>query len=180
MNKSHKIGMLTVVSLLLLVMISLPAMAEIPPTPISLTASVNGGWVNYTWAAGSGNVTDLYNVSVNIDDGAATWTNGSATASSNNSVGLDHWAEIYVYAYNSTDAGNLSATYTHLDTQADRSVFGEIVDLMDAIPSILTPILAVIVIVIVIMAFMAVGNMITGTIGGIGEAIKSALRFGKR
>ena len=51
---------------------------------------------------------------------------------------------------------------------------------MGAIPSVLTPILAVIVIVIVIMAFMAVGNMITGTIGGVGEAIKSALRFGKR
>ena len=179
MNKTQRIGLLTVVSLLMLALIALPAVAEIPPTPASLTASVNGGWVNYTWTAGSGNITDLYNVSVFVDDGVATWTNSTATTSNNN-VGLDHWAEIYVYAYNSTGDGNLSATYAHLDTQAGRSIFGELIDLMGAIPSVLTPVLAVIVIVIVIMAFMAVGNMITGTIGGVGEAIKSALRFGKR
>ena len=179
MNKSLRIGSLAVVSLLLLVMISLPAVAEIPPTPITLIADVSGGWVNYTWAAGATNVTDSYNVSVSVSGATAVWTNGS-TAASNNNVGLDEWAEIWVYAYNSSGAGNLSTTYAYADTQADRSLFGEIVDLMNAIPSVLSPVLAIIVIVIVVMAFMAVGHMITGTIGGIGEAIRSALKFGKR
>jgi hypothetical protein len=94
-------------------------------------------------------------------------------------VGLDEWAEIWVYAYNDTGAGNLSATHAHLDTQADRSRFGELIDLMNAIPDVLSPVLAVIVIVIIIMAFMTVGHLITGTIAGIAEAIKSAIHFKK-
>jgi hypothetical protein len=94
-------------------------------------------------------------------------------------VGLDEWAEIWVYAYNDTGTGNLSTTYAHLDTQADRSLFGEVIDLLNAIPGVLTPILAVIVIVIIIMAFMSVGHLITGTIEGIAEAIKAAIHFKK-
>lgn len=174
-NRNSLIG---IVALCMVLMFTSSAIAEIPPTPTLLVANVNGGWVNYTWAAGSGNVTDRYNTSISVSGGALTWTNSTANTSNNN-VGLDNWAEIWVYAYNDTDNGNLSATYAHLDTQADRSLFGEVIDLLNVIPDVLTPILAVIAIVIVIMSFMTVGNMITGTISGISEAIKAAIRFKK-
>jgi len=171
-----KNGLIGVFALLMILTIVGSTSAEIPPAPASLAVDVSGGWVNYTWAAGSGNVTDSYNVSVSVSGGAIVYTNSSATTSNNN-VGLDNWAEIWVYAYNDTD--NLSTTYAHLDTQADRSRFGILIDLLNDIPAVLTPILAVIVIIIIIMAFMAVGYLITGTIDGITEAVKNAIRFKK-
>jgi len=173
-----KNGLVGVFALLMILTVVGSVSAEIPPTPASLVVDVNGGWVNYTWAAGIGSVTDTYNTSISVSGGALTWTNSSATTSNNN-VGLDNWAEIWVYAYNDTDAGNLSTTYAHLDTQADRSRFGILIDLLNDIPAVLTPILAVIVIVIIIMAFMTVGYLITGTIDGITETIKNAIRFKK-
>jgi hypothetical protein len=176
--KIKRNSLLGIVALCMVLIFAGSASAEIPPTPVSLTVDVSGGWVNYTWAAGSGNVTDGYNTSISVSGGALTWTNSTATTSNNN-VGLDNWAEIWVYAYNDTGSGNFSTTYAYLDTQADRSRFGELIDLMNAIPDVLTPILAIIVIIVVIMAFMTVGYMITGTVDGIGEALKNALRFKK-
>lgn len=174
-NRNSLVG---IAALCMVLMFVSSASAEIPPTPASLTVDVNGGWVNYTWVAGSGNVTDQYNTSISVSGGTLTWTNTTANTSNNN-VGLDNWAEIWVYAYNTTDNGNLSATYAHLDTQADRSRFGELIDLMNAVPDVLSPILAVIIIIVMIMAFMTVGYMISGTIDGIGEAIKAAIHFKK-
>ena len=58
--------------------------------------------------------------------------------------------------------------------------FTELISLMEAIPSVLTPMTAIIAIVIVIMAYMAVGNLIVGTIDGIVSGIKEAMRFRKR
>jgi len=58
--------------------------------------------------------------------------------------------------------------------------FTELVSLMEAIPSVLTPMTTIIAIVIVIMAYMAVGNLIVGTIDGIVTGIKEAMRFKKR
>ena len=58
--------------------------------------------------------------------------------------------------------------------------FTELIELMEAIPSVLTPMMAIIAIVIVIMAYMAIGNLIVGTIDGIVGGIQEAMRFRKK
>ena len=55
--------------------------------------------------------------------------------------------------------------------------FTELISLMEAIPDVLTPMMAIIAIVIVIMAYMAVGNLIVGTIDGIVTGIRDAMKF---
>lgn len=57
--------------------------------------------------------------------------------------------------------------------------FTELISLMEAIPDVLTPMTAIIAIVIVIMAYMAVGNLIVGTIDGIVDGIRNAMKFKK-
>ncbi len=74
-----------------------------PPDPTTLQNVAVDGWVNYTWSAGSGNVTDSYNVLHNT-----VWTNGSANAYLNSEVGAGNWSNITVYAWNNS-AGTLSA-----------------------------------------------------------------------
>ena len=74
-----------------------------PPTPVSPTNTTGNFWVNFTWSAGSGNVTDSYNVSQN-----STWVNGSSTAFNNSSVSAHGYSNIIVYAYNSSGTGTLS------------------------------------------------------------------------
>jgi|LGOV01.1.fsa_nt_gb hypothetical protein len=58
--------------------------------------------------------------------------------------------------------------------------FTELISLMEAIPSVLTPMMAIIAIVIVIMAYMAVGNLIVGTIDGIVTGIREAMKFRRK
>jgi len=73
------------------------------PDPINLAYTTDDNYVNYTWAAGMGVITDSYNVSVNN-----SWTNGSANAYVNSYVGPHGYSEIIVYAYNSSYNGVLS------------------------------------------------------------------------
>lgn len=165
-----------ILALLTILTIAGSASAEVPPTPITLVGTASGyDTVNFTWAAGSGNVTDRYNTSLSINDATATWVNSTATYRAVD-VGVGGSAEIWVYAYNDTGSGNLSATYATLETETR---FTDLIGLLNAVPSVLTPILAVIVIIIIIMAFMTIGYLITGTIDGITEAIKNAIRFKK-
>ncbi|MCZ7400664.1 MAG: right-handed parallel beta-helix repeat-containing protein, partial [Candidatus Methanoperedens sp.] len=78
----------------------------IPPAPINLTNTTGNYWVNHTWQAGSGNVTNSYNVSVN-----GTWINGSSNTYNNNSGLSPHgWSNISVYSYNSSGTGALNTT----------------------------------------------------------------------
>lgn len=58
--------------------------------------------------------------------------------------------------------------------------FSELISLMEAIPAVLTPMMAIIAIVIVIMAYMAVGNLIVGTIDGIVTGIREAMKFRRK
>ena len=76
-----------------------------PPNPTSLSNTTGNFWVNYTWSAGSGNVTDSYNVSYN-----SSWDNTSSNTYRNESVGAHGYLDIMVYAYNSSGAGTLSAS----------------------------------------------------------------------
>ena len=169
---------INLISILLICFVSGMAYAEIPPTPINLESDIiNSGWVNYTWAAGVGNVTDTWNISMSISGATRTWNNSSALASCNTYVGLDEWVEIWVYAYNTTGDGNLSAEYAYSDTQADRSTFGETVDLMNAVPDILNPVVDIIGVVISIMIVLAIGALVTGTLGTIVEGIRKKIKL---
>jgi len=76
----------------------------IPPSPTGLSMTQGNFWINYTWGAGSGNLTNSYNVSVN-----GTWTNGSSNTYKNTSVGPHGWSNLSVFAFNSSGAGTLSA-----------------------------------------------------------------------
>ncbi|CAD7767048.1 MAG: S-layer protein [Candidatus Argoarchaeum ethanivorans] len=87
----------------ILVAITLIAMAAEPPDPTGLANTTGKYWANYTWNAGTGNITDSYNVSMN-----GTWHNNSADTFMNVSVGPSGWANITVYAYNNSGTGTLS------------------------------------------------------------------------
>ncbi len=89
-----------------------PPSSYIPPDPVNLAFTTDNFWVNYTWGAGTGNVTDSYNISHN-----GTWTNGTTQIYANNSVGAHGWSNITVYAYNNTGGGTLSSTPAALETQ---------------------------------------------------------------
>jgi len=82
-----------------------PVAEYIPPTPTNLQNTTGNFWVNHTWQAGTGNVTDSYNVSVN-----GTWHNGTTDTFYNNSGLSPHgWSNITVWAFNSSGSGTLSA-----------------------------------------------------------------------
>lgn len=74
-----------------------------PPDPTNLQNTTGTGWVNYTWQAGTGNVTDSYNVDVN-----GAWTNGSSTTFKYISLESLGWANITVWALNSSGSDTLS------------------------------------------------------------------------
>ena len=82
------------------------------PAPANLQNTTSNYWVNYTWTAGTGIVTDGYNVSMN-----GTWYNRTET-SLNSSVGAGNWSNITVWAWNKTGSGNMSATNVSDTVQA--------------------------------------------------------------
>ena len=88
-----------------------------PPDPTNLQNTTGGGyldyWVNYTWAAGTGNVTDSYNVNLN-----GTWTNGTAATFMDVSVSPCEWANITVFACNASGTGTLSEGSVSDEVQA--------------------------------------------------------------
>jgi hypothetical protein len=90
-----------------------------PPDPTNLQNTTGNYWVNYTWDAGTpGNITNSYNVSWN-----STWYNTTLVTFMNDTVGEFGWANITVWAYNSTGNGSLSAGNVTDDTQAGGGTF---------------------------------------------------------
>ncbi|MCL7475279.1 MAG: PGF-pre-PGF domain-containing protein [ANME-2 cluster archaeon] len=85
----------------------------IPPSPINLTNTTGNYWVNHSWQAGVGNVTDLFNISVN-----GTWINNTSQTYYNHTVVPSGWSSISVYAYNSSGNGTLSLISVTDTTQA--------------------------------------------------------------
>jgi len=83
----------------------------IPPIPITLANTTGNFWINHTWSAGSGNITDSYNVSQN-----GTWTNSSLTYN-NVTIPAHGWSNISVYSYNISSSGSLNATPISMNTQ---------------------------------------------------------------
>ncbi len=86
-----------------------------PPAPTGLANTSGNFWVNHTWQAGSGNVTNSYNVSVN-----GTWTNSTSTYKNTTGMNPHGWANITVYAYNSSN-NSLSLTSASQTTQVSNN-----------------------------------------------------------
>jgi hypothetical protein len=168
---------ITFVLLFVLIALTGFANAEIPPVPTDLTAVVNGGWVNYTWSVGSGNVTDSYNVSISESGGAQSWTNGSLTNTSNNNVGLNGYAEIWVYGYNSSNAGNLSSTYLYADTQAQTTFLYSVITLLGQIPEILAPIPDILAALAEVAIFGVVIGLAIAVVYSLRKYIEKILKF---
>ena len=90
----------------------------IPPTPTDLSSTQGNFWINYTWSAGSGSVTDSYNVSVN-----GTWHNGTNSTYYNNSGLAPHgWSNISVYSFNNSGTGTLNSTAVSQNTRVPNNV----------------------------------------------------------
>ena len=80
-----------------------PSATYTPPNPTNLQNTTGNFWVNYTWDNGTGNVTNLYHVNWN-----ETWYNNTVNTYMNKSVGASNWANITVFAWNSSGNGTLS------------------------------------------------------------------------
>ncbi len=77
-----------------------------PPTPVIDAAATGNFFVNTTWHAGTGNVTDSFNVSIN-----GSWTNGTTSTFINTTGMSPHgWANYSIYAWNSSSGGTLNTT----------------------------------------------------------------------
>ena len=86
--------------------------STIPPQPIGLQSDIGNYWVNHTWQAGTGVVTDAYNISVN-----GVWCNGTDQYY-NDSAGASNWSDITVWAWNNSGLGNMSALSVSQNIQA--------------------------------------------------------------
>lgn len=75
----------------------------VPPTPQNLINITGNFFINHSWTAGTGNVTDGYNITVND-----TWHNITNSYYNNTNLIPHDWSNISIYAYNSTDNGSLS------------------------------------------------------------------------
>ena len=85
----------------------LPPTIYIPPVPTNLQNTQGKSWVNYTWNVGIGNnITDSYNVSAN-----GIWYNTTASTFKNISTTPEGWANITVWAFNSSGNGSLSTGF---------------------------------------------------------------------
>jgi hypothetical protein len=81
------------------------------PDPTNLANTTGNFWVNHTWSAGSGDVTDSYNVSVN-----GVWYNTTTDTFWNDTCTAHAWQNITVYAWNSS-TGTFSTGCVSQNTQ---------------------------------------------------------------
>ncbi len=79
-------------------------LAFTPPDPINLQNNISQFWVNYTWNPGIGNITDSYNINAN-----EIWHNGTTSTFENITTTPGGWANITVWAFNSSGKGTLSS-----------------------------------------------------------------------
>ena len=76
-----------------------PISFAIPGTPENFTNSTGNFWVNHSWNAGAGDLTDSYNVSY-----GESWQNSTVTYFNHTGLSAHTWSNITVYAYNATDS----------------------------------------------------------------------------
>ena len=86
--------------------------STIPPQPWNLKYTMGNYWVNHTWQAGTGVVTDAFNISVN-----GVWYNGTDQYY-NDSAGASNWSDITIWAWNNSGSGNMSVLSVSQNVQA--------------------------------------------------------------
>ena len=151
-----------IISLMLILVMSVGVSAEVPPDPIGLSYDRStSGHVIWSWAAGSGYVTDSFNMSIN-----GVWTNASTVISYDHNVGTGSTSTIMVYAYNVTDAGNVSASYI-TGSQNGVQTFSGVVDIVDAIIPLFDGLLNLILAVFPLTIAMALLGALTLLIAGV-------------
>ena len=85
----------------------------IPPDPTNIQNNTDNFYVNFTWDAGSGNITNSYNITIN-----GTYHNGTTSTFFNQTTTPDGWVNITVYAFNSSGSGTLSTDNVSDEVQA--------------------------------------------------------------
>ena len=142
--------------------------AEVPPAPTGLVSDTSdSGHVLWSWFADTGNVTNSYNVSVD-----SIWYNSTTSTSYDDNVGTGATSTIIVWAFNNTDAGNLSATSI---TGSEQGVlrFNSITDTIEAIIPIFTSLKdLVIAIVPYILTLALIGGLIVLVKGLFNKGLK--------
>ena len=68
-----------------------------PPNPVDFTNTAGNFWVLHSWADGSGNIIDSYNISYN-----GSWYNVATLEFNTTDLGAHGWSNITVYGFNST------------------------------------------------------------------------------
>lgn len=88
---------------------------KVPPIPVIGTVSTGNFYINTTWQAGAGNITNSYNVSTN-----GIWNNGSSNTYINSTLSAHVWHNLTIYAWN--NSGTLSTTALTNNTQIPNNV----------------------------------------------------------
>jgi PGF-pre-PGF domain-containing protein len=88
----------------------------IPPVPVISTVTTGNFWVNTTWNAGGGNVTDSYN-----STNGTAWINSSLKYR-NTTLAPHAWQNLTIYAYNTSGTGSLSVSALTNNTQIPNNV----------------------------------------------------------
>ena len=125
------------------------ANAAIPPDPIDLTSDTStSGHVIWSWSAGTGNITDSYNVSVD-----SIWHNGTTSTTYDDDVGSGSTSYITVWAFNNSNSGNLSAGNV---TGSQRAVFtfSSVTSIINAVIPVLNSIIDLILAIVPLMILM--------------------------
>jgi len=153
------------------------------PDPVNLTSDTGAIWVRWDWNAGTGNVTDSYNISIlrcgDTDSSDVVWVNGTTntyvrfTTTTTPKICAGD-ATIKIYAYNTT-YNELSGSVT--DTVTIPMMFASIVNLISAIVPLFTSILDLIVAVFPLVIAMA---FFVGLALLINKIFDKSLNFGKR
>ena len=148
--------------MLLVIMLSLPGIAmAVQPAVTDVTNETGTIWAQWDWTAGSGNVTDSYNISLTAcGSDTVHWVNGSTndykkfTTTTTPKVCAGS-ATATIYAFNTTFS-ELSSGVSNTVTVP--LMFAMIVNLIDAIVPLFTSILDLIIAVfplVIAMAFLA-------------------------
>jgi hypothetical protein len=176
----RQIGTALSVFVLLMVMSGL-AMAEIPGTPTDLTNTTGDCWINHTWVAAGGNVTNSYNVSIN-----GVWHNTTTNTFYKEvySYHLGTWQNITIWAYNSSGDGNLSASSISQDTQVTNCttsglLLTAVITILNQIPGILEPIPDILAAMAEVAIYAAVIALAVGIVYKLKDYIGNMLKFNK-
>ena len=125
--------------------------AAIPPNPTGLISDTStSGHVIWSWSAGTGNITDCYNVSIN-----SVWHNGTTSTTYDDNVGTGSTSYITVWAYNNTANASLS---TGNVTGSQRAVFtfSSVTNVIDAVIPVFTSIIDLILAIVPLTIVMIV------------------------